>query len=35
MTTPEPPDLNAMMAAAEIEWQENAPENWTEIDFWH
>ena len=34
MTTPEPPDLVAMMTAAEIEWQENAPEDWTEIDFW-
>lgn len=33
MTTPEPPDLVAMMTAAEIEWLENAPEDWTEIVF--
>ena len=29
------PDLAAMMAAAEREWQDNAPDDWTLIDFWH
>ena len=30
-----PPDLAAMMAAAETEWRANAPDDWTTIDFWH
>jgi hypothetical protein len=33
MTTPVPPDLAAMIKAADIEWQANAPEDRTTIDF--
>jgi hypothetical protein len=32
MTTPALPDLPAMMAAAEIEWRANAPEDWTTLN---
>lgn len=32
--TAEAPHLAVMMAAAEQEWQRNAPSNWTGIDFW-
>ncbi len=34
MTTPSPPHLAAMMAAADIEWRMNAHEDWTTINFW-
>ena len=35
MMASEAPDLAAMMAAAEREWQDNAPDDWTTINFWH
>ena len=35
MTASDAPDLAAMMAAAEREWRDNAPDDWTMIDFWH
>lgn len=31
MTTSVPPDLAAMMTAAEIEWRANAPKDWATI----
>jgi hypothetical protein len=33
MTIPAPPNLAAMMKAAEIEWRAYASEDWTTIDF--
>ncbi len=35
MTAPTTPDLTAMMAAADRKWRENAPDDWTTIDFRH
>ena len=35
MTASDAPDLAAMMAAAECEWRDNAPDDWMMIDFWH